>query len=85
MTSILRKGSSSDYITIKKQLSISKTESKNQGANTTKTKFVTMMGNYHFIDTSGKCLQNSANYNLLYSFRRGQQNCCDLSNNLPLL
>jgi hypothetical protein len=90
MTSLLRKGSSSDYISIKKQTTISTTESNNQGAKTLKTNFVTMMGNYHFLvdnnpSSTLKSLQNSASYDLLYSYRQGQQKCCDITNNLALV
>ena len=81
MTSILRKGSSSDYITIKKQTTISTFEGKH-GVNTTnKKKFTTMMGNYNFIDTSFNCLRSAASYDLLYSLKQGENNCCDISNN----
>jgi len=81
MTSILRKGSSSDYITIKKQTTISTFEGKH-GINTNnKKQFVTMMGNYNFIDTSFNCLRSAASYDLLYSLKQGKQNCCDISNN----
>jgi hypothetical protein len=82
MTSILRKGSSSDYITIKRQTAISTFEGKHTANTSNKTKFTTMMGNYSFIDTSLNCLQNAASYDLLYSLRDGKRNCCDISNNL---
>jgi hypothetical protein len=80
MTSILRKGSSSDYIAIKRQTAISTFESKHT-TNTNKKQFTTMMGNYTFIDTSLNCLQNAASFDLLYSLRDGKKNCCDISNN----
>ena len=81
MTSILRKVSSSDYITIKKQTTISTFEGKH-GINTANKKnFTTMMGNYNFIDTSFNCLRSAASYDLLYSLKQGKNNCCDISNN----
>lgn len=81
MTTILKKGASSDYITLKKQMTISGFE-KNHTTNTqTKKKFTTMMGNYYFIDTSMNCLQNAENYDLLYTLRKGNKNCCDISTN----
>lgn len=84
MTSILRKGSSSDYITIKKQTTISKFEA-NHGANTAyKKKNTTMMGNYFFIDPNFNCLRSAASYDLLYTLKQGKQNCCDISNNKTL-
>lgn len=71
MTTILKKGSSSDYITVKKQMTISGVE---------KT-YKTINGNYNFIDTTNKCLQNAASFDLLYSLRKGNKNCCDISTN----
>lgn len=81
MTSILRKGSSSDYITIKKQTTISAFEAKHGTNTANKKKFTTMMGNYNFIDTSFNCLRTAASYDLLYTLKNGKQNCCDISNN----
>ena len=84
MSSILKKGVSSDYITIKKQMTISGFASNHTKNTQTKKKFTTMMGNYKFIDTSLNCLQSAANYDLLYSLQRGKTFCCDISSNKAL-
>jgi len=85
MSSILKKGGSSDYITLKKQMTISGFESNHTKNTQTKKQFTTMMGNYQFIDTTlNNCLQNAASYDLLYSLRNGKTFCCYSARNKAL-
>jgi hypothetical protein len=84
MTTILKKGSSSDYITIKKQTTISGFECNNTNNTQTKKQFTTMMGNYNYIDTTNNSLRNAASFDLFYTLRKGNKNCCDISTNSVL-
>lgn len=75
MTTILRKGSASDYISIKQQTTISSQQPQMKTA---------IKGNENFIfsDSSSNCLRYAQSYNLKTSFTKGQLNCCDISNNI---
>jgi hypothetical protein len=76
MTTILRKGSASDYISIKQQTAVSSQQPR------MKTTAIKGNENFIFSDSSSNCLRYAQSYNLKTSFTKGQLNCCDISNNI---
>jgi hypothetical protein len=75
--SILKTGSASDYISIKKQTTIKK-----EASTIPVPKFES--NNFLFNNTTPTCrnyLRSATSFDLLNNFRTGQQNCCDISFN----
>lgn len=75
--SILKTGSASDYISIKKQTTIKK-----ETSTIPVPKFEA--NNFLFNNTTPTCynyLRSARSFELLNNFRTGQQNCCDISFN----
>ena len=75
--SILKTGSASDYISIKKQTTIKK-----ETSTIPVPKFEA--NNFLFNNTTPTCrnyLRSATSFDLLNNFRTGQQNCCDISFN----
>ena len=75
--SILKTGSASDYISIKKQTTIKK-----ETSTIPVPKFES--NNFLFNNTTPTCrnyLRSARSFDLLNNFRTGQQNCCDISFN----